>query len=254
DLIVALTDHNTVSGVPKFLEEASRCNVTAVAGVELSTEYDRFELHLLGLFLSPEHFRDVEQLAKEFHVLKEISNMEMVERLNDAGYHIDYFAVKRRNPNGNANRAHVAAELLEHGYVSSIMEAFKTILAEGNGFYTPPSRLKLVDAIRFLRDIHALPILAHPLQDLTETEFRNLLPDAVAAGLLGIETYHSSYSQDQLRLAWDIAEEYHLHKSGGSDFHGSNKPAIRMGMGNGDSIIPESVYHDLMQLHQSLHS
>ena len=205
-LIVALTDHNTAAGLPEFMEAAQTMGVVAVPGVEFSTEYKGRELHLLGLFILPEHYAAVERMAKEQHILKEISNMELVERLNEAGYHIDYAKVKGRNPTGNANRAHVAAELLEHGYVSSINEAFETILGKDGGFYEPPSRLQLADVIKDLRRIGVIPVLAHPLQELTVAELEELLPAAIEVGLMGMETMHSSYTPEMIELAEEMAK------------------------------------------------
>ena len=244
-LIVALTDHNTAAGLPEFMDAAQKLGVTAVPGVEFSTEYNGKELHLLGLFVLPEHYAAVEHMVKEQHVLKEISNMELVERLNQAGYLIDYAKVKRRNPNGNANRAHMAAELLDQGYVSSIREAFDTILSDNGGFYVPPSRLQLIDVIKELRRIGVLPILAHPLQELTEPELRDLLPNAIEAGLAGMETMHSSYTPETIALAEKIAAEFNLLSSGGSDFHGSVKPGISLGTGRGWLCIPSKIYSNL---------
>ena len=244
-LIVALTDHNTAAGLPEFMDAAQKLGVTAVPGVEFSTEYNGKELHLLGLFVLPEHYAAVERMVKEQHVLKEISNMELVERLNQAGYLIDYMKVKRRNPNGNANRAHMAAELLDQGYVTSIREAFDTILSDNGGFYVPPSRLQLIDVIKELRRIGVLPILAHPLQELTELELRDLLPNAIEAGLAGMETMHSSYMPETIALAEKIAAEFNLLSSGGSDFHGSVKPGISLGTGRGWLCIPSKIYSNL---------
>ena len=251
-LIVALTDHNTVSGLPEFMAAAKKLGVTAVPGVEFSTEDNGKELHLLGLFVFPEHYGAIERMVKEQHVLKEISNMELVERLNRAGYLIDYMKVKRRNPNGNANRAHMAAELLEQGYVTSIREAFDTILSSDGGFYAPPSRLQLTDVIKELRRIGVLPVLAHPLQELTERELRELLPKAIGAGMVGMETMHSSYSPEKIALAEEIAAEFHLLPSGGSDFHGSVKPDISLGTGKGWLTIPAEIYSNLVSASQSL--
>ena len=250
DLIIALTDHNTAAGLPEFMDAAREQGVTAVPGVEFSTEYQGKELHLLGLFVLPEHYAAVERMVKEQHVLKEISNMELVERLNQAGYLIDYAKVKGRNPNGNANRAHVAAELMEHGYVTSIREAFDTILSDEGGFYVAPSRLALTDVIQDLRRIGVLPVLAHPLQELTEPELRELLPHAIEAGLVGMETMHSSYSVETISLAEKIAAEFHLLPSGGSDFHGSVKPDISLGTGRGGLRISSKIYSDLSALAQ----
>ena len=245
-LIIALTDHNTAAGLPEFMDAAQKLGVTAVPGVEFSTEYKGKELHLLGLFVLPEHYAAVERMVKEQHVLKEISNMELVERLNQAGYLIDYAKVKGRNPNGNANRAHMAAELLEQGYVTSIREAFDTILGDNGRFYVPPSRLQLIDVIKELKHIGVLPILAHPLQDLTAPELRELLPNAIEAGLVGIETMHSSYTPEMISLAEKIAAEFSLLSSGGSDFHGSVKPDISIGTGTGNLDIPVSIYTSLL--------
>ena len=253
-LTIALTDHNTAAGLPEFMDAAQKLGVTAVPGVEFSAAYLEKELHLLGLFVLPEHYDAVKQMVKEQHVLKEICNMELVERLNQAGYLIDYSKVKGRNPHGNANRAHVAAELMELGYVASIQEAFQTILSDDGGFYVPPARLQLLDVIRELRSIGVLPVLAHPLQELTEQELRELLPYAIEAGLVGLETVHSSYSLDTIALAERIAAEFHLLPSGGSDFHGSIKPDISLGTGKGELCIPHKIYLDLLNVRNSIAS
>jgi predicted metal-dependent phosphoesterase TrpH len=245
-LIVALTDHNTAAGLPEFMDAARMLGVTAVPGVEFSTEYKGKELHLLGLFVLPEHYTAVERMVKEQHVLKEISNMELVERLNQAGYLIDYANVKRRNPNGNANRAHMAAELLEQGYVASVKEAFDTVLSDDGGFYVPPLRLQMLDVIKDLRRIGVLPVLAHPLQELTEPELRELLSEAIEAGLAGMETMHSSYTPEMIGLAEKIAAEFGLLSSGGSDFHGSVKPDVSLGTGKGWLCIPSEIYSSLL--------
>ena len=251
-LVIALTDHNTAAGLPEFMEAAQEMGVTAVPGVEFSTEYKGKELHLLGLFILPEHYAAVERMVKEQHVLKEISNMELVERLNQAGYLIEYAKVKRRNPNGNANRAHVAAELLEQGYVTSVREAFDTILRDDGGFYVPPSRLQLTDVIKDLRRMGAVPVLAHPLQELTEPELRSLLHEAVRCGLVGMETMHASYTPETICLAEKIASEFQLLTSGGSDFHGSVKPDISLGTGRGQLCIPASKYMALQARQKEL--
>ena len=251
-LVVALTDHNTAAGLPEFMDAAKKLGVTAVPGVEFSTDDKGKELHLLGLFVLPEHYAAVERMVREQHILKEISNMELVERLNQAGYLIDYAKVKGRNPNGNANRAHVAAELMEQGYVTSIREAFETILNDSGGFYVPPSRLQLIDVIKELRRIGVLPVLAHPLQELTERELRELLPNAIEAGLVGLETMHSSYTAEMISLAEGIAAEFGLLSSGGSDFHGSVKPDISLGNGKGELFVPASKYEKLKALQREL--
>ena len=252
NLIVALTDHNTAAGLPEFMDAARKAGITAVPGVEFSTEHDGTELHLLGLFVLPEHYAAVEEMVMKQHALKELTNRKLVERLNQAGYRIDFENVKRRHPDGHPNRAHVAAELLEQGCVSSIQEAFDTLLGDHCGFYEQPAQLPLMDVIRNLRKMGVLPVLAHPLQDLTAEALRQLLPTAKEAGLLGMETMHSAYSPDTIRTAEEIAAEFRLLPSGGSDFHGSVKPDVALGTGKGPLSIPPEVYFHLLEAWKAL--
>lgn len=248
NLIIALTDHNTSSGLPIFMKEAEAAGVTAVAGVELSTEYFGNEFHLLGLFVEPQHYEAVESLCVEYQLLKEFSNLELVEKLNALGYNIDYPSVKRRNVKGNANRAHVAEELVEKGYVGSVTEAFRTLLDENLGIYVPPRRLNLIEAIKFLKGIDALPVLAHPVKDISAEKLREILPELIDVGLVGIETMHSSFDNDTIAMMKEIAKEFGLTESGGSDFHGSAKPDVQLGTGKGNLCIEEHIYHTLLSL------
>ena len=251
-LIIALTDHNTVSGLPDFLEEAEKSGVIAVGGTELSCDYGDREFHLLGLFVAPEHYESVEALVSKFYILKQKSVVDLIERLNAAGYKVDYASAYKRTINGNVNRAHIAAELLEGGYVSSVTEAFETVLSKEGGFYVQPERLELIDAIRFLRSIKALPILAHPLKEISADQLCDMLPALKEAGLLGIETMHSSYSDEEIAISKEIADRYSLLQSGGSDYHGASKPDVCIGTGKGNLDIQDTLYYDLLRASESL--
>jgi predicted metal-dependent phosphoesterase TrpH len=235
---VALTDHNTVSGLPAFMAEAERLGITAVAGTELSTVLDGREIHLLGLFIPPERYADITELTSEYRGYKEQSNMDLAARLTANGYTVDYEDLRRRNPDRVINRALIAEELLAGGHVPSVKAAFDTILGEGMGYYIPPERLDFFTAIRFLRSIGALPVWAHPLQYIEESIVRAALPEAVEAGLLGMEVMHSSYDEATVTRAKAIADEFGLLYSGGSDFHGTAKPTVRLGIGCQEGEIP----------------
>ena len=246
NLIIALTDHNTITGLTEFLSEAERLGVTAVGGTELSTVYEGREFHLIGLFIEPKYYDRVEELCREYHLLKEQSNIDLVNKLCGLGYTLDYSSIKLKNVKGNINRAHIAAALVEGGYVSSVKDAFDRLLDEKHGIYTPPKRLELIEAIRFLREIKAPPILAHPLKEIDSNKLRAILPELKEAGLIGIETMHSSYTDDQIAVSKEIAMEFDLLESGGSDYHGSNKPGVMLGVGKGNLDIPISVYNRLL--------
>ena len=251
-LIIALTDHNTVSGLPEFMAEAENQGVTAVPGIEFSTVYDSTELHLLGLFIEKAHYDLLEQVAAKYHALKEASNRDLVARLNTAGYAIDYEAIRARNPKGNLNRAHIAAELLRQGYVTSVQEAFVTLLGEAHGYYVPCQRLPITDAIRLLRSIRAVPVLAHPLKDVSEAQLRAMLPELIEAGLAGIETQHSSYNNDTIAQSCRIAADFGLLPGGGSDYHGLVKPDIHLGIGRGNLQISADIYEALLNYQRAM--
>lgn len=235
---VALTDHNTVSGVPAFLEEAEKQGVTAVAGTELSTVYKGQELHLLGLFIPAEALAAVTALTEDYRARKEQSNRDLVASLASDGYRVDYEAIRASTPDGNVNRALIAKALLAGGYVPSVKAAFHTLLGEGMGYYTPPTRPDFFETIRFLRSIRAVPVWAHPLQYMDEITVRQALPGAVEAGLVGMEVMHASYDEATVTTAKALAHEFGLLYSGGSDFHGAVKPDVYMGVGSREGTSP----------------
>ena len=235
---VALTDHNTIAGLPDFLEAGKGSPVELVPGVEFSTEYEGIELHMLALWLEPKDFAPVTSLLEDFRVRKERSNERLVEALAKAGMVLDYEAVKAA-AGGYINRAHIAAELTRLGHTESIQAAFKKFLAPGAGFYTPPKRLDAYDAIRFIKSLGAVAVLAHPFLNLDEGGLRSFLPEAVAAGLDGMEVLYPKYDTETACLAGYMAREFGLLPSGGSDFHGDNKPDIALGSGRGNLRVPE---------------
>lgn len=235
---VALCDHNTVDGLPDFLKAAEGKNITAVAGAEFSVDFDGKELHLLGLFIPEEAFAKISHLMLDVNKRKEESNITLIKSLNQAGYQIDYEALKNSTPNGKFNRAHVAAALIEKGYVESRKEAFETLLSPEAGHYVEPERLTVWQMIDFIKDIGAVPVLAHPFLNLSEEELAEFLPEARKRGLAGMECLYSLYDSETTEKAFSLAEKADLEKSGGSDFHGLNKPDISLGTGKGNLKIP----------------
>ena len=235
---IALTDHNTVAGLPEFLAAAEKKTVRAVAGTEFSAVYKGTELHILGLFLKPEHFDTVTELLEDYHRRKDQSNRDLVDKLRTAGYMIDYDEVKNSTPEGQVNRALIAAELTRKGYVESIQAAFKQLLSPKCGYYTPPERFSPFKIIRFIKSLGAVAVLAHPFLNLKEAELREFLTEAVPCGLDAMETMYSTYDEETTRLAEQVADAFQLLRSGGSDYHGANKPHIRMGVGQGNLEIP----------------
>lgn len=237
---VALCDHNTVAGLPLFLEAAKGKHLQAIPGIEFSTDYHGTELHVLGLFIEPEHYDAVTDKVNEMLIRKEQSNRDLVEALNSAGMCLDYDAIRAGTPNGQVNRAVIAAEMVRKGYCDSVQACFKQWLSPKRGYYKPPERLDVFDVIRFIKSIGAVAVLAHPFLNLEEAPLRQFLKEAVPQGLDAMEVYYPKFSPEQTETACALAVEYGLAFSGGSDFHGENKPDIQIGTGKGNLEIPST--------------
>ena len=230
---IALCDHNTTAGLSEFIRAAEGKNVEAITGIEFSTEYHNIELHMLALFINEEHFEMIEALVSKMRERKEARNRELIEALLADGYRIDYDKIKAES-RGQINRAHIAEALVNGGYVSSIKEAFSMFLAPERGYYKPPERLPVFEVIDFIGEIGAISVLAHPFLSLDEGKLREFLREAKEHGLVGMETVYSKYDEETTLLSKKIAKEFGLLESGGSDFHGSRKPDIALGVGRGE--------------------
>lgn len=242
---VALCDHNTVAGIPSFLEAAKHASVEAVPGSEISVDYHGTELHILALYIPEDKLTLYTEYVDQARKNKEESNRALIASLRDAGYAVEYDAILKKSPSGGFNRLHVAAELMAHGYISSIGEGFDTVLSPEAGYYKPPKRLDAFETIAFIHSTGAVPVLAHPFLNLREDELRAFLPHAVRYGLAGMETLYSKYSTEETELSVAIAREHSLLQSGGSDFHGENKKDLLLGVGYGTLAIPYGFAQEL---------
>lgn len=233
---IALTDHNTVAGLPAFLAAAEESAVEAVPGVEFSTEYEGIELHILGLFIQPSHYERIRALLQQFLDRKEKSNRELVQRLQAAGISICYEQIEKKAA-GSINRARIAAEMVEKGYCESVKQAFSDWLSPKKGYYIPPRRPDAYETIRFIKSLGAAAVLAHPYLSMQPEQVQAFLPEAVNAGLDAMEVYYSTYDGETTALAQSTARAFGLRESGGSDFHGQNKPDIDLGSGKGNLAV-----------------
>lgn len=245
---IALCDHNTIAGLPEFLAAAEGREVEAVPGIEFSTDHHGTELHILGLFVQPKHYDAITSILEELVAAKDRSNRAMVEALNRAGLDVDYDKIKASTPKGQLNRAIIGAEIARLGYADSVKDAFDRYLSVKRGYYHPPQRPEALRIIRFIKSIGAVAVLAHPFLNLKrEEDLRGFLSEAVPAGLDGMETLYPKFDAPTTRLAEQIADDFGLCHSGGSDFHGQNKPDIFLGTGKGNLRIPLE-YLDALRL------
>ncbi len=242
---IALTDHNSVSGLDEFSAAARAVGIEAACGVEFSTEYNGTELHVIGMFICHEDHERVMDFIGDIKKKKDQANRELVSKLRPLGYEIDYDALISATPDGYVNRAHIAAEMVKKGYVKSFSEAFDGVLSEKAGYYVPPKRRGFFKTVEFIESIGAVSILAHPLLQLSREELRELAAAAIGHGLCAIETQYVKYTAEEREFSTALASELLLLESGGSDFHGDNKPEQMLGVGSGDLFVPYEFYEKL---------
>ena len=250
---IAITDHDTFTGLDEATEEGKRLGVEVVPGVELSTMFDGEHVHLLAYYMDrtcPE-LLDLMKLAVRERIRR---NERMVQLLHDAGYPIDMEELHREYPGQvMLGRPHVAAILMKKGVVKDIRTGVVNLMGKGKPFYVERYHIPLTDYIRAVRKAGGMPVIAHLYQyRYTEPQRRAMVAAAAEAGCIGLEGMYSTYTPEQQRAVFDLAAEHGLICTGGSDYHGTRKPHISLGTGMGDLNVPYKLLEDLKSLRDDL--
>ncbi len=232
----ALTDHDTVAGVREFTEKCLEIGVEPVAGVEISAKF-RCEMHILGLFIDIEDNVFLEKL-KKLENARYDRNRAMLVRFGELGLDIteeDIISQKDGGTLHNTGRSHMAEALVRKGYVKDKQEAFDKYLIKGKPAYIARVTYSPEESIKMIKDAGGAAILAHPVYiTRDEAELRALLTELKSYGLDGVESMYSDYTEEYSKICLKLCSELNLLPSGGSDFHGANRPDVKLG----DVIAP----------------
>ncbi|MBC7880527.1 MAG: PHP domain-containing protein [Anaerolineae bacterium] len=217
---IAITDHDTLSG---WTEAQTACDVHGlelIPGLELSTTHEGHSLHVLGFYPRAE---ELAPFLVERHRARIDRAEKIVAKLAALGFPIDMPQVK------TPGRFHIAHALREAGYIKDEQDAFRRWLSDSGPAFVPYGDLSAAEGIRVLRECGAVPVWAHPLL-FRGGSVESVLPILVAAGLQGIEVYHSEHTPRQSARLLKLAQRYDLVPTGGSDFHGTNKDGVTLNM------------------------
>lgn len=243
--MIALTDHDTMIGVKECFKKGVDLDLPVIAGVEMSCVYKSKEIHILGYLLPAsllpkdieipdEVFTDLNFFAKE----RAERNAEIIERFKRDDIFISEKDLSNGNPNAQITRAHFANALINLGLVKDKTGAFAKYLEYG-GKYIPVKKINTFRCMEFLTKHNFFISLAHPFQyKFPDSELEELLVHLIDLGMDGIEVYHSTHSNTDINKLYSLAKKYNLLYTGGSDFHGLNKPGLHIGKGYGDLKIP----------------
>ncbi|MBN2301715.1 MAG: PHP domain-containing protein [Lentisphaerae bacterium] len=243
---MALTDHDCTDGLPRFLAACNSAGIQGVRGVEISAEVEKGTMHILGYAFEPDD-ANLEGMLKRIRNGREDRNRKIILKLNELGCNISWEEVAGYAGEDVVGRPHFAQALVANGFVESKQSAFDRFLAKGRPAYVDRFRQKPSESIAAIVDAGGIAVLAHPFTlELGLRQLRTLIAEMTEDGLGGIEVYYAEHSPEQIKQYHDLAEEFGLVATGGSDFHGEANPAIRLGCGFGSLHVPDTVLKDLL--------
>lgn len=249
----ALTDHDSIDGLDEAITYAktlrpSNPNVPEVIpGIEFSTEYEGKDVHIVGLYINYKA-PDFQKYLVDFVTSRTLRNQKMCKLLaSDAGMDITYEKLLETFPNCVITRAHYARYMMSKGYVKSISEAFERYIGDNAPYYIPREKVTPAQAIQLILSADGIPVLAHPLlYGMGKARLNTLVAELKESGLMALEAIYSTYTAGEEKEMRALAKKHGLCISGGSDFHGDNKPKLDLGTGYGSLYIPYEVLTKLI--------
>ncbi len=246
---LAITDHDTLAGYDGAVDAARSAGIELLCGIELSTKLTGTgrSVHLLGYFFDQPTiaFREWLEVLQQG---RRDRNLLLIARLKELGLDVELPEVQALGKN-LTGRPHFATVLLHKGYVSTLQEAFDKYLGEDGSAYVDRDEPDLTEGIRRIHQGGGLPSLAHPMRISRNPEqLEKLIAELAADGRLAVEAYHSEHTPEDSALLVSIARRHHLPVSGGSDFHGANKPGISLGTGRNNLALPLHLLDNMRRL------
>ncbi len=248
---IAITDHDSVDGSKEALRIGIPPSLHFLTGVEISAAHPPFfpgsgSFHILGYAIHLDN-RDLNQALSKLQDARKNRNPEILNQLNKLGFRISLEEVNQEVGEGQLGRPHIAYTMLKKGFVVSIDEAFDKYLGTARPAYVDKDRIECEQAISIIRAAGGVPVLAHPalLNIENDQKLDALLQNLMNIGLAGIEVYYPGHSPQQIRQYTELARKYGLLMTGGTDFHGTITPKIKMGSGKGSLFIPYLLYEKL---------
>ncbi len=256
----ALTDHDSIDGLEEAITYANQLRKTnpnipeVIPGIEFSTEYAKKDVHIVGLHIDY-HAPEFKQHLKDFVDSRTQRNIKMCNMLKEGtGMDISYHKLLEAFPDSVITRAHYAKYMLTHGYIKSMNEAFERYIGDNCPYFIPREKVTPAQAVELILRVGGIPVLAHPLlYGMSKARLDQLVSELKEAGLMALEAIYCTYTAGEEREMRALATKYDLAISGGSDFHGSNKPKLDLGTGYGSLYVPYEVLTKLLEKkHSSL--
>jgi len=233
---VGIVDHDTIDGIPEAVEAGDSYGVEIVPGVELSSQCDGRDIHIVGFYFDPDHPRLMKYLER-FRNERHKRASKMIRNLNDAGVRVTMDEVEERAHGRSIGRPHLAEVLMEKGYVETFQEAFHRYIGYGSKAYEEKYKISPENAISLISEAQGLSFLAHPGYGLSDA----LIFKLIKAGLDGLEIVHPKLSENRTKHLQQLVQKNNLLVSGGSDCHGGRNGEIYLGKFSVPYVIVENM-------------
>lgn len=244
---LALTDHDTLSGLPDFLKSARKSPLRAIPGIELSAEFSPGTMHILGYFMDLDNKALLEAI-EAVQGGRNYRNRKIWKRINELGYKLDWERIEEKAGSDVVGRPHFAQALIEAGYFKGKQEVFDKLLAKGKPGYVNRFRLTPQKCIELIRNAGGVVVLAHPVTlKLSDPKLKELVAELAGLGLQGIEVFYPEHDRSKMDKYAALAREYELVATGGTDFHGKITPHLSLGRGRGDMRIRDEIVSRLLE-------
>ncbi len=244
---LAVTDHDTLDGLEEAQRAAAQTGMELVPGIELAVQYHSGRFHMLGLLID----RYSPVLNNRLTELKENRarrNERMAARLRELGLPITLDDVVAESGGGQVGRPHFVAALIRKGLVRSAREAWEKYVMDGAAAHVPKDKIGLQEGIDLIHAAGGVAVMAHPMSvKLEEDQLRSELKRLKSMGLDGAECYYSQYPPERVHFLLDATAAAGLLPSGGSDFHGTPKPDVHLGVIYQGRAVPPNVLSSLKQ-------
>jgi predicted metal-dependent phosphoesterase TrpH len=215
---IALTDHDTVEGCARAAVACAAANIEFISGTELTAEHADTEVHILAYFVDTQNQVLLTRIG-EFQAVRQNRIREMVAALNKLGIPLQAESVFALANCKSPGRPHVARALVKEKLIGNLDEAFERYLKKGRPAWVPKTKMSALEAVELIHQAGGLAVMAHPGLNRSD----DIIPALVAAGLDGIECFHTKHSTAMAERYLGIADKYHLLVTGGSDCHGFSK-------------------------------
>lgn len=251
---LGITDHDTFAGYDQAVPLARQAGLDLVCGIELSTKWRRKpaargrSVHILGYFLGGPPSAGLRTWLEALQESRRDRNRRLAARLQSLGIGITIEEVEglgRRL----AGRPHFARLIVAKGYAATVQEAFDLYLADSAKAYVEREEPQLAEGIGRILDAGGVPSLAHPVRHSRHgaAAFETALVEMCGMGLRAIEVFHSDHGPEDVAQFEALARRYGLAITGGTDFHGANKPGLALGTGYGNVAVPRRVLDELRE-------